>query len=546
MASATAPNDIIDCDYVVIGAGSAGCVVAHRLSADGHRVVVLEAGPRDTDPMIHIPAAILTLLHKASVNWNYATDPEAGANGRRIHWPRGKVLGGSSSINGMLFVRGNAADFDGWAQMGCTGWSFDDCLPHFKNMEHYTGDGDAFRGTGGPLRVEDHLNLLPLTELFVQAAQQAGIPFTPDLNSAERARQEGVGYTQMSRIGRRRGSTAQTFLAQARRSGLVRIETEALATGLRFDGKRCTGVAFRQHGLLREVRARREVVLSGGSINSPHLLQVSGIGPADHLQSIGVDVVHDLPGVGGNLSDHYATRLAIRVKDQVSINEYARGPRLAGQIARWLVKGDGALTFGVSSAIAFCRSREGLASPDIQLLFTPASYDPKRFGDLERVPGATIAASIARPESRGTIMATGPDPFARPSIKPNYLSAPNDITVGVAGLRRARDIFNAPAMAPYKVAETVPGDATQSKDEMLAFMRENGTTLYHPVGTCKMGAATGSDPMAVTDPRLKVRGIDGLRVVDASIMPTVSTGNTNATTIMIGEKGASMIREDAA
>ncbi len=527
-----------DCDYIIVGAGSAGCTLANRLSADGAKVILLEAGPRDWHPMIHIPAGILKLLYNSSVNWMYATDPEPGTGNRAIHWPRGRVLGGSSSINGMLFVRGNASDYDSWAQMGCTGWSYADCLPHFKSLETYLPGDDAHRGKAGPLKIEDYRTILPLTHRFVEAAQQAGFPFTSDLSGAQ---QEGVGYSQMSRNGRFRGSTARTFLAEAKDRPNLRVETNAVASRLVFDGKRCTGVRYEQKGAHHQVNAAREVIVSGGTINSPHLLHVSGIGPAEHLKSIGVDVVHDLPGVGGNLSDHYATRVSYRVKDLVSINETSRGLRLAGEVGKWIVRGNGALTFGVSSAQVFCHSREGLASPDIQLLFSPASYDEARFGTLEKKPGATIAVSIARPESRGTIMATSPFATDRPSIRPNYLSASNDINVILAGIGHARRIFASDSLSKHTVHEIAPGEDVRNDDALLDYIRTNGTTLYHPVGTCKMG----TDPMAVVDPRLRVRGIDGLRVIDASIMPAVTTGNTNAPTIMIAEKGAGMVREDA-
>ncbi len=525
-------------DYVIVGAGSAGCVLANRLSEDGARVVLLEAGPRDWHPMIHVPAGVLKLLYNPRVNWNYNTEPEAGTGNRAVHWPRGRVLGGSSSINGMLFVRGNTADYDNWAQMGCRGWTYEECLPFFRAIERYAPGDGRFRGKSGPLLIEDYRTILPLTHRFVEAAQQAGLPFTRDLSGEQ---MEGVGYSQMSRNGRFRGSTARTFLAEARNRSNLKVETNATATRLLFDGKRCKGVAFLQNGQPREVSAAREVIVSGGTINSPHLLQVSGVGPAAHLKSIGVEIVHDLPGVGGNLSDHYAVRVSQRMRNAVSINELSRGLRLAKEVANWLTVGRGALTFGVSSAQIFCRSRDGLASPDIQLLFSPASYDENKFGTLEKKPGATIAVSIARPESRGSIMAKSPDPLDRPAIRPNYLSAPGDMRVSMAGIRHARRIFAQPAFAAHRVEEITPGADIASEAGLEAFIRRAGTTIYHPVGTCKMG----EDPMAVVNSRLRVRGLTGLRVIDASIMPAVTTGNTNAPTIMIAEKGASMIREDA-
>ncbi|MBY0330880.1 MAG: GMC family oxidoreductase N-terminal domain-containing protein [Acetobacteraceae bacterium] len=530
----------METDYLVIGAGSAGCVVAARLAESGARVTLLEAGPPDRLPWIHVPAGMLKLIRNPAVNWMYASEPEPGTAGRAIHWPRGRVLGGSSSINGMLYVRGNPADFDLWAQMGCRGWSHDDVLPFFRKSEHYVQGGDpAHRGQGGVLKVEDYRTILPLTHRFVEAAQEAGHPFRRDLNGEQ---QEGVGYSQMTRLGRFRGSTARTFLAAARDRANLNVETDAPATRLLFEGRRCVGARFRRGTDEIEVRAAREVILSGGAVNSPHLLQVSGIGPAGHLRDIGVEVVLDAPGVGANLQDHYVARVQHRVTGEISTNQLARFPRLLGEAVRYAVRGDGALTFGVTTAQVFCRSREGLASPDLQLLFTPASYDPRQFGVLEREPGMTVAVCPVRPDSRGTILARSADPFEKPAIRPNYLSAPSDQRVLMAGLRRTREIFAQPAIARHSAFEMVPGPDIRSDEEMVEYMRGYGTTIYHPVGTCRMG----EDPASVVDSRLRVRGVGGLRVIDASVMPTLTTGNTNAPTIMIGEKGAAMIREDAA
>ena len=527
----------IEADYVVIGAGSAGCVVAARLSETGASVILLEAGPKDTLPWIHIPAGILKLLYHPVVNWNYSA---AGPDNRPIHWPRGKTLGGSSSINGMLYVRGNPADFDGWAQMGCRGWSFDDVLPYFRKSEDYKQGSDAeYRGKGGPLKVEDYRTILPLTHRFVEAAQEAGYAFSKDLNGRQ---QEGVGYSQMTRKGRWRGSTAQTFLKEAKNRPNLRVETEALAAKLLFQGKRCTGVAFRQRGQTVDAIAHKEVILSGGSINSPHLLQISGVGPADHLQSIGVPVVHDLRGVGGNLQDHYVSRVSHRVRGGISINTLSRGLHLAWNVGRFFLEGKGALTFGVTSAQVFCRSSPEKASPDLQLLFTPASYDPSKFGALEQQDGMTVAVCPVRPDSRGTILAKSADPAEKPDISPNYLSGPNDIRVLIAGMKFARSIFACPAIAKHSVAETLPGPDVTTDDGLIDYARRYGNTIYHPVGTCRMG----DGPAAVVDSRLRVHGLTGLRIADASVMPTLTTGNTNAPTIMIGEKAAAMIREDHA
>ena len=528
----------MDADFVVVGAGSAGCVVAARLSETGAKVVLLEAGPKDTLPWIHIPAGMLKLLYHPVVNWNYSAEGTEGSGGRRIHWPRGKTLGGSSSINGMLYVRGNPADFDGWAQMGCRGWSFDDVLPFFKQSEDYQQGGDPeIRGSGGPLKVEDYRTILPLTHRFVEGAQEAGFAFSKDLNGKI---QEGVGYSQMTRKGKWRGSTAQTFLKEAQGRPNLQVITNALGSRLLFEGRRCVGVAYRVGSETKEIRVTKEVILSGGAVNSPHLLQISGVGPAAHSQSIGVDVVHDLPGVGGNLQDHYVARVSHRVKGSISINKLARGPRLMREVVRFFVEGRGALTFGVTTAQVFCRSTPEKSSPDLQLLFTPASYDPAKFGALEREDGMTVAVCPVRPDSRGTIMARSADPATAPVITPNYLSDPNDARVLNAGMRFAREIFASPAIAAYSVEETLPGPGVQTDEQMTAYAKNFGNTIYHPVGTCRMG----SGPSAVVDDRLRVHGIEGLRVIDASIMPTLTTGNTNAPTIMIGEKGAAMIRAD--
>jgi choline dehydrogenase len=529
---------VTEADFIVVGAGSAGCVVAARLSEDGHRVLLLEAGPRDWHPMIHIPAGMVKLLRHPVVNWNYMSAAEPGIGDRALAWPRGKVLGGSSSINGMLYLRGHPADYDGWAQTGCAGWSHAEILPFFRKSERRAGGDEAYRGRSGEMAVEDYRTILPLTHRFVKAAVEAGVPLSPDLNGAQ---PEGVGYSQMSRNRRFRHSTARAFLRPAERRANLQVETRAQARRILLDGRRATGVEYERGGEIRQALARREVIVCGGAVNSPHLLQVSGIGPAQHLQSIGVPVLHDLPGVGSNLIDHLAALLAYRVQGEISVNQLRRGARLAREVARWCLFGTGALTFGVSTATIFARMREGRISPDLQILFTPATYDRSRFGELEREPGMTAAICAVNPESRGTIMAASPDPRQAPDIRPNYFSAPQDMAVTLAGIRLARRIFTQPAIADVVAEETVPGLQAQDDEALKQFARLHTSTVFHPVGTCRMGI----DPRAVVDPRLRVRGIEGLRVVDASIMPRITTGNTNAPTIMIGEKGAAMIREDA-
>ena len=509
------------------------------MSEDGSTVLLLEAGSRDWHPLIHIPAGVGHVLYDRAINWNYYTEPEAFADGRVLHCPRGRALGGSSSINGMLYVRGNPADYDTWAQLGCRGWSYDDVLPLFRRSERYRHGDARFRGRDGLLAVEDYQTILPLTHLFVRAAQDAGFPLTPDLNGAT---QEGVGYSQMTRVGRLRGSTARTFLRPARKRPNLRVETNALATSLVMDGARCVGLTFRQGDRQRAARARREVVLSAGTINSPHLLQVSGIGPAARLQALGIEVRHDLPGVGSNLSDHYVVRVVHHLKDLVSINELSRGARLAREVLRFALTGRGALTFGVTSAMVFCRSRPELASPDLQLLFTPASYVFGKTLVLEDQPGMTVAVCPTRAASRGEVMARSRDPRERPAIRFNYLERASDIEVLKAGVAATRRILASRVFAPHSVGETRPGIELTSDAEFADFARREGSSIYHPVGTCKMGI----DDRAVVDARLKVRGLAGLRVADASIMPFTTTGNTNAPTIMIAEKAAQMIRKDAA
>lgn len=532
-----------DADYIIVGAGSAGCVLADRLSATGAKVVVLEAGPSDNYAMVRLPAGALKLRGHPIIDWKFVTQPSREAATRHFQWPRGRLLGGSSSLNGMNFVRGLPSDFDSWAESGCAGWSFAEVLPYFRSMERYDGGADDLRGRAGPLRVEDYRTILDLTHRFVEAAQEAGFQRFADLNGAT---DEGVGHSQMARDGRWRASSARAFLAPATARPNLRVVTDAMVLGLELDGKRCVGVRFRQGGEERTLRARREVVLSAGAIGSPHLLQVSGIGEPDHIASIGVTPRHDLPGVGRNLSDHYSAVVSQRVHGALTLNDIAGSWRLLPALVQWLVLGSGPLTFGATTATVYCRSQSRLAHPDIQMLFMPGSLLPRtnasrrQLGQLEKEPGMRITVCAARPKSRGSILARSADISIHPKIDTGYLTERADIDTLVSGMRIARRIFASPALRPYIVSETLPGHAVQTDDDLEAYIRQTGNSAFHPCGTCRMGTDSG----AVVDPRLRVLGIDRLRVIAASVMPTITSGNINAPATMIGEKGAAIILED--
>jgi choline dehydrogenase len=531
---------MIEADYVVIGAGSAGCVMAARLSEDPNtKVVLLEAGGPDTNPWIHIPLGFGKNFANAAVNWCYETEADASIGGRKIFWPRGKVLGGSSSINGMVYIRGQKEDFDHWRQLGNTGWSFDDCLPYFKRAEHQTRGRDDYHGTDGPLCVSDVAQDDPICEAFVNSAVACGIPRNDDFNGAV---QDGVGYHQTTTRNGRRCSTAVGYLRPAMKRPNLQVITHALSEQILFDGTRATGVAFRQNGVPTTVRATREVILCGGAINSPQLLMLSGVGPRDHLASLGIAVVHHLPGVGQSLQDHYSAPIKLRARTPITLNDVVNsnfGKVKAG--LQYLMFRTGALTMGVSPAAMFVRTRPELASPDVKCSISPFSADRPQDG-LHKWPGFTMIAYQLRPDSRGEIKLKTATPSDAPAMIPNYLSAEVDQRAIVAGLQWCRRVLAHPGMQPFIESEYLPGPTIQTDDELLDYARRMGGTVFHPTSTCKMG----NDPMAVVDPALRVHGLSGLRVVDASIMPTVASGNTNAPTIMIAEKAADLIREKMA
>ncbi len=532
-------NSTSEFDYVIVGAGSAGCVLANRLTADGkNSVLLLEAGPKDTHIWIHVPLGYGKLFKEKSVNWMYQTEPEPGLNGRQVFQPRGKVLGGSSSINGLLYVRGQHEDYDRWRQRGNAGWGFDDVLPYFKKAENQQRGADKYHGTGGPLPVSDWRHADPLSEAFVVAAAEVGIPTNPDFNGAT---QEGAGFFQTTTRRGRRASTAFSYLRPARNRGNLHVEISALAQRIVFEGRRARAVEYRQNGSLRTARARREVLVAGGAYNSPQLLQLSGVGPADLLKQHGIDVVLDAPGVGSDLQDHMQVRLVTRCAKRVTLNDIVNHPLrriMAG--LRYAAFRKGPLTIAAGTSGAFFKTSPRLATPDIQIHFLPFSTD-KMGEKLHSFSGFTASVCQLRPESRGSLRIKSADPTIAPEIRINYLATETDRTAFIDGVRILRKILAAPALKPYCVDELHPGSKVVSDDDILAFCRQTGSTVYHPTSTCRMG----NDSLAVVDQRLRVRGAEGLRVVDASVMPDLMSGNTNAPTIMIAEKASDMIVEDA-
>jgi choline dehydrogenase len=530
---------IEDYDYIVVGAGSAGCVLAGRLSEDpSTRVLLLEAGPADRSLWIHLPIGYGKTMWSPRVNWCFETDPDPNMNGRRIYWPRGKTLGGSSSINGLIYIRGQHEDYDHWAALGNAGWGRDDVLPYFIRSEGNERGAIPMHGGDGPLKVSDIKAGDELIEAFIAAAAQNGVPHTDDFNGPT---QEGAGYYQLTTWKGWRCSAAGAYLKPARRRPNLRIETAAHATGIELDGRRAVGVRYAQGGAIRRARARAEVLLAAGAIQSPQLLQLSGIGPPSLLDRFGIPVVQALPGVGENLQDHLQIRLTYECTRPITTNDQLNS--LVGQARiglEWLLRRTGPLAIGINQGGCFMRALPKSSTPDIQFHVATLSADMAG-GKVHAFSGFTMSVCQLRPEARGHIRIRSTDPLVPPEMQPNYLSTELDRKVTVAGVRAARAMAAAPAMRPYVKREIKPGPAAESDADLLEFCRNTGATIFHPSGTCKMGI----DPMAVLDERLRVRGIEGLRVVDCSAMPTLVSGNTNAPVVMMAEKAVDMIRADA-
>ena len=528
-------------DYVIVGAGAAGAILAHRLSEDRQATVcLLEAGSSDWHPWLNIPAGFTKVMFDSRFTWQFSSEPHPETLGRRVPLPQGRTLGGSSAINGLVHNRGQREDYDDWAALGNRGWSYAEVLPYFKRTEKRAQGDAAYRGRDGQLPVTDTDWMHPLNEAFIAGAAELGIPRNPDYNGAAQA---GAGYFQRTIDQGWRMSSSRSFLRPALDRPNLDVRTQAMATRILIEGRRAVGVDYvrgQQRGLNRQVRARREVIVCAGAINTPKLLQLSGIGDAELLQQTGLRVARHLPGVGRNLADHFSVRLVARAKNVRTMNEMARGLGLAGQVARWLVGKPSILALSPSQVHWFWQSREGLARPDLQGVFAPASYREGYVGQLDTYPGMTCGVWQHRPDSRGTVQLRSTDPFEHPLVQPNYLTDERDQQTLIRGVRLARKLLQTAALAPYVVSETMPGSDKTSDEELLAFIRRYGVSSYHLNGTARMGAM--QDALAVVDDELRVHGLDGLRIADSSVMPTMPSANICAATMMIAEKAADLIR----
>ena len=527
-------------DYVIVGGGSAASVLANRLTAAGVTVCVLEAGPVDRNPFIHMPAGFVKTLFNPGITWPFETEGTELTAGRRIPTIQGRTLGGSGSVNGMVFVRGQAGDYDGWAQRGNAGWGYADVLPYFKSIERRVGAADShYRGREGELPVTDIAWRHPLCEAFIAGAAGLGFRRNEDYNAATT---DGVGYYQRVIENERRVSAARAFLYPAMKRDLLSVRTNAQATSILFEDRRATGVRYvtgAAGGTQKEVMARREVIVSAGTLNTPKLLQLSGIGPSSLLREFGIAVRHESPGVGENLADHYSPRIVVRARNTGTINNLVQGHRLLLEGAKWLLRKPSVLGLSAAIAYAFGKSDSSLPTPDCTVIFTPASYRAGKLGSLDTFPGMTCGAWQMRPESVGHVRIRSRDPAEHPVIQPNYLAAEKDRRILIAAIRMARRILGTPELAGFYDLEELPGANVASDSELLDFGRQYGSSCYHLVGTCRMGPA--SDPTAVVDDQLRVRGVERLRIADASIMPTVTSGNTYAPSLMIGAKAADLV-----